>query len=92
MMNEPAPKRAPLPENPNPRRQRKPKKSAFAKELEIAEKRKQEAERRRKEREFRQNDREAMARARRPDQNGKRRLGRESNVLWSRVQHLVGES
>lgn len=92
MMNEPAPKRAPLPENPNPRRQRKPKKSAFAKELEIAEKRKQEAERRRKEREFRQNDREAMARARRPDQNGKRRLGRESNVLLSRVQHLVGES
>ncbi|PLN77599.1 hypothetical protein BDW42DRAFT_156140 [Aspergillus taichungensis] len=96
MMNEPAPKRAPLPENPNPnmnqRRQRKPKKSAFAKELEIAEKRKQEAERRRKEREFRQHDREAMARARRPDQNGKRRLGRESNVLLSRVQHMVGES
>ncbi|PLB36445.1 uncharacterized protein BDW47DRAFT_108611 [Aspergillus candidus] len=99
MMNEPArPKRAPLPENPMPnmnprdRRQRKPKKSAFAKELEIAEKRKQEVERRRKEREFRQNDREAMARAKRPDQNGKRRLGRESNVLLSRVQHLVGES
>ncbi|KAL2813716.1 hypothetical protein BJX63DRAFT_213472 [Aspergillus granulosus] len=73
-------------------RGRKHKRSAFAKELEIAEKRKQAAEKRREEREFRQKDREAMARARRPDQHGKRRLGRESKVLLSRVQRLVGES
>ncbi|KAL3467590.1 hypothetical protein BJX64DRAFT_248068 [Aspergillus heterothallicus] len=73
-------------------RGRKPKRSAFAKELEIAEKRRQAAEKRREEREFRQKDREAMAKARRPDQHGKKRLGRESRVLLSRVQRLVGEA
>ncbi|KAL2824920.1 hypothetical protein BDW59DRAFT_80973 [Aspergillus cavernicola] len=73
-------------------RTRKPKRSAFAKELEIAEKRRQAVEKRREEREFRAKDREAMNRAKRPDQNGKRRLGRESHVLLSRVQRLVGES
>ncbi|KAL2853323.1 hypothetical protein BJY01DRAFT_73549 [Aspergillus pseudoustus] len=73
-------------------RGRKPKRSAFAKELEIADKRRQAAEKRKGEREFKQKDREAMARARRPDQNGKRRLGRESQVLLSRVQRLVGEA
>ncbi|KAL2839152.1 hypothetical protein BJX68DRAFT_248147 [Aspergillus pseudodeflectus] len=73
-------------------RGRKQKRSAFAKELEIAEKRKQAAEKRRQEREARQRDREAMARAKRPDQHGKRRLGRESTVLLSRVQRLVGET
>ncbi|KAL2871772.1 uncharacterized protein BJX67DRAFT_376642 [Aspergillus lucknowensis] len=74
------------------RRRQKPKRGAFAKELEIAEKRRQAAEKRREEREFRQKDREAMARARRPDQYGKRRLGRESKVLLNRVQRLVGGS
>lgn len=71
-------------------RNRKPKRSAFAKELEIAEKRKKEAEKRREEKEFKQKDREAMTRARRPDQFGKRRLGRESQVLLGRVQRMVG--
>lgn len=71
-------------------RNRKPKRSAFSKELEIAEKRKKEAEKRREEKEFKQKDREAMARARRPDQFGKRRLGRESQVLLGRVQRMVG--
>jgi hypothetical protein len=60
--------------------------------LEIAEKRKQAAEKRVQEREARQRDREAMARAKRPDQHGKRRLGRESTVLLSRIQRLVGET
>ncbi|OJJ49892.1 hypothetical protein ASPZODRAFT_163936 [Penicilliopsis zonata CBS 506.65] len=73
------------------RRPRQPRQSAFAKEMQLVEKRKQEAEVRQKEREFRQNDREAMARARRPDQNGKRRLGRESKVLLSRVQHMMAK-
>lgn len=72
------------------RRERKPKRSAYTKELEIAEKRKKEAEAKKAEREFRQKDREAMARARRPDQFGKRRLGRESKVLLGRVQRMVG--
>ncbi|KAL4809349.1 hypothetical protein BDV18DRAFT_131840 [Aspergillus unguis] len=74
------------------RRSRKPKRSAYAKELEIAEKRKQAAEKKREQREFRAKDRDAMARAKRPDQFGKRRLGRESHVLLSRVQRMVGES
>lgn len=74
------------------RRNRKPKRSAFSKELELAEQRIREAEARRKEREARQKDREAMARARRPDRDGKRRLGRESKVLLSRVQRMVGQT
>ncbi|KAL5002513.1 hypothetical protein BDV10DRAFT_156797 [Aspergillus recurvatus] len=74
------------------RRNRKPKRGAFTKELEIAEKRRQAAEKKRQQREFRAKDREAMAIARRPDQNGKRRLGRESKVLLSRVQRMVGET
>ncbi|KAL3480301.1 hypothetical protein BJX99DRAFT_220532 [Aspergillus californicus] len=73
-------------------RTRKPKRSAFAKEMEIAEQRRQMEEKRNQQREFRAKDREAMARARRPDQNGKRRLGRESQVLLSRVQQLVGKT
>ncbi|PYH48446.1 uncharacterized protein BP01DRAFT_353602 [Aspergillus saccharolyticus JOP 1030-1] len=97
MLNEPEPEPTPQPQRadnrePRGRRVRKPKPSAFAKEMELAEKRRKEAERRREEREFRQKDREAMARAKRPDQSGKRRLGRESQVLLSRVQRMVGST
>ncbi|KAL4934587.1 uncharacterized protein BDV17DRAFT_249616 [Aspergillus undulatus] len=74
------------------RKNKRQKRGAFAKELEIAEKRRLAIEKKREQREFRARDREAMARARRPDQNGKRRLGRESQVLLSRVQRMVGES
>lgn len=96
MLNEPPPQPAPKPERQpqgedGKRRQRKPKKSAFSKEMEIAEQRRKAAEARRKEREDKQKEREAMARAKRPDQNGKRRLGRESKVLLSRVQRMVGQ-
>lgn len=95
MLNRPSPKPAPRMDRDGPnlrRRERKPKRSAFAKELEIAEKRKQEAEARRRERELKQKEREAMARARRPDRDGKRRLGRESKVLLDRVQRMVGQA
>ncbi|KAJ5161572.1 hypothetical protein N7492_006964 [Penicillium capsulatum] len=97
MLNDPAPEPAPRPErrprNDNgQRRERKPKPSAYSKEIEIAEQRKQAAEARRKEIEAKQRDREAMARARRPDQSGKRRLGRESKVLLGRVQRMVGQT
>ncbi|KAL4970247.1 uncharacterized protein BDV14DRAFT_162809 [Aspergillus stella-maris] len=74
------------------RKGRKQKRGAYAKELEIAEKKRQAAEKRREQREFRAKDREAMTRARKPDQFGKRRLGRESQVLLSRVQRMVGGS
>jgi hypothetical protein len=97
MLNEPepAPEPAPRPQRrpreDGKRPSRPPKRSAFTKEMEIAEKRKQAAEARQREREAKQKDREAMARAKRPDRFGKRRLGRESNVLLSRVQRMVGE-
>lgn len=100
MLNEPQPQprleRRPRPESAQKRRDggrdRRSKHSAFAKEIEIAQKRKEAAERRREEREFKQKDREAMARARRPDQFGKKRLGRESKVLLGRVQHMAGQA
>ncbi|KAB8232647.1 hypothetical protein BDV23DRAFT_126965 [Aspergillus alliaceus] len=91
MLDQPQPART-TDQDGEGRRKRKPKRSAFTKEMEIAEKRRQEAQKRREERELRQKDREAMARARRPDQQGKRRLGRESHVLLSRVQRMVGQS
>jgi hypothetical protein len=98
MLNEPEPEpeRAPRPEH-RPRkeggqRERKPKRSAFAKEMEIAEQRRKAFEARQKEVEAKQKEREAMNRAKRPDQFGKRRLGRESNALLSRVQRMVGQS
>lgn len=96
MLNEPLPQPASKPDRrpqdkDGKRLQHKPKKSAFSKEIEIAEQRKKAAEARRTEREAKQKEREAMARARRPDQNGKRRLGRESKVLLSRVQRMVGQ-
>ncbi|PLB43581.1 hypothetical protein P170DRAFT_441041 [Aspergillus steynii IBT 23096] len=94
MLNEPAPEPTPKPERSQPRdrRQKKPKRSAFTKEMEAAEKRRQEAEKRREDREFKQKNREDMSRARRPDQFGKRRLGRESKVLLDRVQRMVGQT
>ncbi|KAE8355017.1 hypothetical protein BDV28DRAFT_61743 [Aspergillus coremiiformis] len=97
MLDQPPLERTPRPERTRNqdgegRRQRKPKPSAFAKEMELAEKRRQEAQKRQDERDFRQKDREAMARARRPDQHGKKRLGRESRVLLSRVQRMVGQT
>ncbi|KAJ5676993.1 uncharacterized protein N7477_002626 [Penicillium maclennaniae] len=98
MLNEPEPEPAPTPaprlrrpREDGKRQSRPPKPSAFKKELEIAEKRKQAAEARQREREAKQKDREATLRAKRPDQFGKRRLGRESNVLLSRVQRMVGQ-
>lgn len=96
MLNEPAPEPAPRPErrprdNDEKKRSRKPKPSAFTKEMDIAEQRRQAAEARRMEREAKQKNREAMTRAKRPDQFGKRRLGRESKVLLDRVQRTVGQ-
>ncbi|KAJ5493942.1 hypothetical protein N7463_010029 [Penicillium fimorum] len=98
MLNEPEaePAPAPRPER-RPRgdgkqRERRPKPSAFTREMEFAEKRRQAEEARQKEREAKQNEREKLLRAKRPDQFGKRRLGRESNALLSRVQRMVGNN
>lgn len=72
------------------RQKRRPKPSAFQKELDIAEKRRKDQEARQKERELKAKERQAMAKARRPDQFGKRRLGRESTVLLSKIQRTMG--
>ncbi|EAW07555.1 uncharacterized protein ACLA_022690 [Aspergillus clavatus NRRL 1] len=101
MLNAPSAERPARPERPERsqnqdpkerRNKRNPRQSAFARELEIAEKRRQEAEKRKEDREFRQKNREAMLRAKRPDQHGKRRLGRESQVLLDRIERMVGQS
>ncbi|KAK2787406.1 hypothetical protein FQN53_005317 [Emmonsiellopsis sp. PD_33] len=70
---------------------RRPKPAPFTKEMEIAKRRQEEIEKKQKIREAKQRDREAMGRARRPDQFGKRRLGRESKVLLDRVKRMVEE-
>ncbi|KAJ5247497.1 hypothetical protein N7468_002480 [Penicillium chermesinum] len=100
MLNEPAPEPAPAPKperrsrdrNDRSQRERRPKRTAFDKEIEMAEARRKEAEARQKEREAKQKEREEMNRAKRPDQFGKRRLGRESKVLLNRVQRIVGQT
>ncbi|CAG8291354.1 unnamed protein product [Penicillium salamii] len=97
MLNEPEP--APAPAKPERRqrgdgkqRERRQKPSAFTKEMEFAEKRRKAEEIRQKDRESKVKEREALIRAKRPDQFGKRRLGRESNALLSRVQRMVGQN
>ncbi|EEA25720.1 hypothetical protein TMatcc_006049 [Talaromyces marneffei ATCC 18224] len=72
------------------RQKRRPKPSAFQKEMDIAEKRRKEQEARQKERDLKAKERQAMTKARRPDQFGKRRLGRESTVLLSKIQRTLG--
>lgn len=73
------------------RGKRKPKPAPFAKEMELARQEEDEIARRKKIKELNQRDRQAMARARRPDQSGKRRLGRESKVLLERVKRMVDD-
>ncbi|KAJ5135412.1 uncharacterized protein N7515_004690 [Penicillium bovifimosum] len=96
MLNEPEPAPAPRPERrqrgDGKQRERRPKPSAFTREMEFAEKRRKEEEERQRQREAKQKEREALLRAKRPDQFGKRRLGRESNALLSRVQRMVGQN
>jgi hypothetical protein len=96
MLDAPEP---PIPEKPKinrennrgqTRQKRRPKPSAFQKEMDIAEKRRKEQEARQKERDLKAKERQAMAKARRPDQFGKRRLGRESTVLLSKIQRTLG--
>ena len=74
------------------RRRRRPKPAPFVREMNAAQKRKEEIEAKRKRREIKEKDRLAMARARRPDQYGKRRLGRESKVLLDRVRRMTDET
>lgn len=64
----------------------------YAREESAARQRKEEMEARQRFRERKEKERQAMIKARRPDQFGRRRLGRESKVLLDRVKRIVEES
>jgi neutral trehalase len=70
---------------------RRPKPSSYVKEVQMAEQSRHKAHARNRQREERDKDRRAMSKARRPDKDGKYRLGRQSNILLSRVKRLVAE-
>ena len=70
---------------------RRPKQSRYHKEMEAAQERQKQFEERQKAREARGKERKAMAKAKRPGKDGQMKLGRQGNVLLSRVQRLMGE-
>ena len=72
-------------------RKRRPKTSPYTRETGIAARRQAEIEARARARQERDMDRKAMGKARRPDKNGKMRLGKQSKVLLGRVQRLLAE-
>jgi len=86
-----------------PRQQkRRSKTNPFNRETREAQKRREETEKRaqareqseaqrKKKLEDRERMRKAVAKARKPGKDGKRRLGRESHVLLEKVKKLVGE-
>ncbi|KAJ9607114.1 hypothetical protein H2200_008186 [Cladophialophora chaetospira] len=67
------------------------KQSGFGKEMEAATQRKAEIEAKRKAREARERDRKAMTKAKRPGKDGKIKLGRQGNILLSRIRRLTEE-
>ncbi|EEQ28854.1 conserved hypothetical protein [Microsporum canis CBS 113480] len=74
---------------PHGRRQRRAKPYPFAREEDAAQRRIAEAKAREKLRQMKEKERADMARAKRPDRSGRRRLGRESKVLLDKVKRLV---
>jgi hypothetical protein len=72
-------------------RNRRPKRSSYAKDTQMAEQRRLQAEERRKVMEEKHKDRRAMSKARRPGKDGKYRLGRQSKILLHRVERIVAE-
>ena len=70
---------------------RRPKRSSYAKEVQVAEESRQKADARQKLREERDKDRRAMSKARKPDKDGKYRLGRQSKILLGRVKRIVAD-
>ncbi len=73
------------------RRQRRPKQSAYAKEMELAAQHQASRERMRQAREAREKERKAMGKAKRPGKDGKLKLGRQGKVLLSRIQRMTEE-
>ena len=73
------------------RRRPRPKRSIYSKDTQMAEQRQLEAEARRMVREEKDRERRAMLKARRPDRDGRYRLGRQSKILLHKVKRLVEE-
>jgi hypothetical protein len=71
-------------------RERKPGPDPFAKEKEVAAQRREDLVAKERAREEREKERHAMLKARRPGRDGKIKLGRQSQVLLSRVKRLIG--
>ena len=73
------------------RKDRQPKQSRYEKDLKLAEDKRAQFQAKANAREARQKERKAMAKAKRPGKDGKQKLGRQGNVLLSRVERLIGE-
>lgn len=70
---------------------RRPKQSRYRKELQLAEERKIQLEAKQKAREAREKERKAMSKAKRPGRDGRIKLGRQGNVLLSRIKRMVDQ-
>jgi hypothetical protein len=86
-----APPSAAVPRQRRPPRERKPKPDRYAHEKAIAAKRREEVAAKQQAREEREKERHAMLKARRPGWDGKIKLGRQSQVLLSRVKRMMGD-
>ena len=73
----------------SPKRPRGPKATGYDQAFRVAEERRIQAEKYQEIREVKSKERHRMAKARKPDKDGKYRLGRQSKVLLSRVKRLV---
>jgi len=70
---------------------RRQKPSPYKQEMEAAVQRHTEIEAKRNAREARDKERKAMAKAKRPDRNGRLKLGRQGTALLGRIQRLTDE-
>ncbi|EXJ94956.1 hypothetical protein A1O1_00074 [Capronia coronata CBS 617.96] len=72
-------------------KQRRPKESRYKKEMELAAQHRLQIEAKRKAREAREQERRAMTKAKRPGKDGKPKLGKQGNVLLSRIRRMTEE-
>lgn len=73
------------------RRERKPKQSAYQKDLEAADEHRARMEGKRQARETRLKERKQMSKAKRPGKDGKMKLGKQGTVLLSRIKRMADE-
>ena len=84
-----------LPESVNgfrsQRRERRPKQSAYKKDLEVAEEHRARIEGKRQARDARLKERKQMTKAKRPGKDGRMKLGKQGTVLLSRIKRMADE-